>query len=322
MNEMNNPTNKSTLRRIASFPQFSIGIITIATFVIIALISSNFLAMNNMVNVLRQCSTSLIVSLGMTLILILGGIDLSVGAVACLAGVLSSGLMSINGMAVGPALLVGFLVAALCGLVNGLTVSVLNIAPFISTLAMNCTARGIALVYTGGRPLTGLPSEATAIGRGFALGLPTPVWVMFVVLAVMWILITKTSFSRHVFATGGNEECARLSGVKVKKIKIICYVICSALAGICGILLTLRLGSGHPTLGDGLELDAISAAVIGGTTLTGGKGSVLGTLLGCLFLTFLSNGLNVMQVSSYWQQILKGIILIIAVGIYNRKKRR
>ena len=308
-------------KKIYSFPQFSILLVLIITVVGLAIAKPTFLSGANIVNILRQCAPNLIVALGMTLVLILGGIDLSVGAVACLAGTLCAGLMSRNGMGVVPAILICLAVAAICGLTNGLIVAKMNIAPFIATLAMNCTARGVDLVYTGGSPIAGIPSAATQLGRGYLAGLPIPVWIMFVILAVIWVLATKTRFSRHMFATGGNEECARLSGVKVKNVKIIIYTLCSLLAGISGILMTLRLGSGQPTLADGLELDAISAAVLGGTSLTGGRGYVLGTIFGCLFLTVLSNGLNIIQVSSYWQQVFKGIILVIAVSMYRSSKK-
>lgn len=315
-------TFQSTWRKFRNFPQFSILVALILLCIILAFTAPTFFTAKNIINVLRQSSTSLIVAMGMTFVLILGGIDLSVGAVACLAGTLCAGLMAKNGIPVLPALLIGVGVGVVCGLINGLLVAKLGIAPFVATLAMNCTARGVALVYSGGYPITGMPEVAQQLGRGYILKvIPVPVVIMMVIVAVCWIVLRMTKFSRHVFAIGGNEECARLSGIKVGNVKIKVYAICGAMAAITGILLTMRLASGQPTLGEGLELDAISAVVLGGTSMNGGKGYVLGTILGCLFLTVMGNGLNILQINSFWQQVLQGIILICAVSMYERKKR-
>lgn len=317
----NQKTLKDIWRKIVDFPQFSILLALVLLMAFLIISTPTFFTVKNIINVLRQCSTSLIVAVGMTFVLILGGIDLSVGAVACLAGTVTAGLMSRNGLPVPPALLAGMAIGVLCGLINGLVVSKLGIAPFIATLAMNCTARGLALVYSGGYPIAGIPESAQLLGRGYLLGIPIPVIIMIVVVAVAWITLCMTRFSRHMFAVGGNEECARLSGVKVGGVKIKVYAICSGLAALTGILLTMRLASGQPTLGEGLELDAIAAVVLGATSLKGGKGFILGTVLGCLFLTILSNGLNILQISAFWQQVFKGIILVIAVSMYERKKK-
>ena len=186
---------------------------------------------------------------------------------------------------------------------------------------MMSTVRGIALVYTDGSPISKLPNQALDLGRGYLGAIPIPVIIMAVVLAIAWIVLACTRFGRYIYAIGGNEECTRLSGINVNKIKLIVYSISGLCAAITGILLTMRLGSGQPTLAEGLEMDAITAVVLGGTAITGGRGYMLGTLLGCVFLTFLGNGFNIIGISSFWQQILKGIILIVAISLYSTKKK-
>ena len=223
-----------------------------------------------------------------------------------------------NGLPVAAAILIALAVGAAIGFVNGIVIAKIKIPAFIVTLALMSTARGLALVYTGGRAISGVPAEAAQLGRGYVGPIPTPVIFMIVVVVVAWILLSSTKFGRHVVATGGNEECARLSGIKVDITKIIVYTISGLTAGLTGILLTMRLASGQPTLGQGMELDAIAAVVLGGTTLTGGKGFVLGTIIGCLFMQILSNGFNILGVSSFWQQVFTGIILLVAVCLYER----
>jgi len=312
---------KSVKDKIINFPQLSILSAFVVLILIFSLTTNTFLSFDNIINILRQNSTTMIVAIGMTYVLILGGIDLSVGAVACLAGTVAAGLMSRNGMPVVLAIVIGVLIGALCGLINGLTISKIGMAPFIATLAMNCSARGIVLVYTKGSTITKIPEAALFLGRGYIGPIPIPVIIMIIVVAAAWVVLRKTRFSRHVFAVGGNEECARLSGVKIVKVKIIVYIVSSTLAALSGVILTMRLASGQPTLGNGLELDAIAAVVLGGTSLNGGKGFVIGTVLGALFLTALSNGLNILQVSSFWQQVFQGIIIIIAVSFSDRKRK-
>lgn len=308
----------SVWNKIKRFPQLSILCAFIVLFVVLSVASDTFLTADNLMSVVRQASPSLIVAIGMTFVLILGGIDLSVGSVACLSGTMAAGLMTMNGLPVAAAILIALAVGAVIGFVNGIVIAKIKIPAFIVTLALMSTARGLALVYTGGRAISGVPAEAAQLGRGYIGPIPTPVIFMIIVVVVAWILLSSTKFGRHVFATGGNEECARLSGIKVDITKIIVYTISGLTAGLTGILLTMRLASGQPTLGQGMELDAIAAVVLGGTTLTGGKGFVLGTIIGCLFMQILNNGFNILGVSSFWQQVFTGIILLVAVCLYER----
>lgn len=316
-------TNGSTFgSKLKNFPQLSICIGFIVLFIILSILTSDFLTVKNILNVLRQTSTNMIVAVGMTMVLLTGGIDLSVGSVAALTAVFSVSFMTKYNMAVVPAILLGLLIGLLCGFINGFIISKLNLPPFIVTLAMMCSARGLALVYTNGVSIPGVPKTAVVLGQGYIAGvIPIPVIFMIVVLVLFGFLLKKSVFSRHVYAIGGNEECARLSGISVSKVKIIVYSIAGLLSALAGIILTMRLASGQPMLGDGLEMDAIAACVLGGTSLSGGKGSLFGTIIGCLFLTVLANGLNLAGVSSYMQQFLKGIIIVAAVCMYERGKK-
>ncbi|MEA4854131.1 MAG: ABC transporter permease [Christensenella sp.] len=310
--------NNTVWGKIKRFPQLSIVCAFIVLFVIMAVATDTFFTASNLINILRQVSPTLIVAVGTTFVLILGGIDLSVGSVACLSGTLAAGFMTTNGIPVVLALLLALGVGAGIGFINGLIIAKIKIPAFIVTLALMSTARGLALVYTGGYPITNIPEEALQLGRGYLGAVPIPVIIMIIVVAIAWIVLSSTKFGRHVFATGGNEECARLSGIKVDVTKIAVYTIGGLTAGLTGILLTMRLASGQPTLGQGMELDAIAAVVLGGTSLTGGKGYVFGTIIGCMFMTLLANGFNILGISSFWQQVFTGIILLVAVSLYEK----
>ena len=310
--------NNTVWGKIKHFPQLSIVCAFIVLFVVLSITSQSFFTESNLINVVRQASPPLIVAIGMTFVLILGGIDLSVGSVACLSGTLAAGFMTTNGMPIIAAILLALVIGAGIGFINGLIIAKIKIPAFIVTLALMSTARGLALVYTGGRPITNIPEEALQLGRGYVGAIPIPVIIMIIVVAIAWIVLSSTKFGRHVFATGGNEECARLSGIKVDGTKIAVYTISGFTAGLTGVLLTMRLASGQPTLGQGMELDAIAAVVLGGTTLTGGKGFIFGTIIGCMFMQLLSNGFNILGISSFWQQVFTGIILLVAVSLYEK----
>ena len=306
-------------KRITSFPQFGILVVFIGLIIILCIASpASFMTGDNFISVLRQAAAQMVVAIGMTFVLILGGIDLSVGSVANLCGTLSAGFIAKAGMDMGLSIVLALLIGLGLGIVNGIVIAKLKIQPFITTLAMMSTAKGISLLYSGGLPISGLPAEYMNIGRGYVGIVPISVIIMIAVIAIVWIVLAKTKFGRRVYAAGGNEECARLSGIKVDRVKIQVYAICALTAALTGIIYTARLASSQPTMADGLELDAISAVCLGGTSLSGGRGYILGTILGALFLTFLTNGLNIVGVSSYWQQILKGIILVVAVVLYSK----
>ena len=300
-------------------PQWKILLAFILMVIAFCCTADGFMTGGNLVNVLRQSSTEMIVAMGMTFVLLIGGIDLSVGKVAMLAGTITATLL-VKGTSIVVSILVGLVAGAICGLVNGIVVAKLNIPPFITTLAMMNVAEGAALLYCGGKQISGLPDGFKEIGRGYLLGIPVAVWIMLVVIIVWAILMNKTTYGKRMVAIGGNQDVARLSGISVNKIKISVYVISGLMAALTGIIYTARFASSQPTLGDGLEMNAIAAAVLGGTSLVGGRGSVLGTVIGTFFLMTMSNGLNLLGVTSFWQMIIKGVLIVVSVILHENLK--
>ncbi len=286
----------------------------IVIFVAMAFVNENFLTTNNLSNVARQVSINAIIAVGMTCAILTGGIDLSVGAVMALAGTVTAGLMA-AGMPPEAAVLAGLMVGALFGAGNGAFVAYAKMPPIIVTLATMGIARGLALIYTGGYPVSGLPDSFAFLGRGELFGLQLPILVMLVVFALAYILLNKTPIGRYIYAIGGNEEAARLSGVRVSRYKLMVYTLSGTTAAIAGIVLTSRLMSGQPNSGIGFELDAIAAVVLGGTAIAGGRGAIIGTLVGAMMLGVLNNGLNLMGVSPYVQNVIKGGIILLAIYI-------
>lgn len=287
---------------------------------VLSILSPNFLTVNNILNVLRQVSINALIAFGMTFVILTGGIDLSVGSILALAGALTGGLLA-GGMDPLLAVLLGILIGFALGAINGIIITKGKVAPFIATLATMTIYRGLTLVYTDGRPITGF-TESTffnSIGRGYVLGIPIPVIIMIIIFIIAYFILRKTTFGKSVYAIGGNEEATRLSGIKVDRIKIIVYSISGALAALAGIILTSRLNSAQPTAGTSYELDAIAAVVLGGTSLSGGKGRIFGTLVGALIIGVLNNGLNLLDVSSFYQQVVKGGVILLAV-LLDRKK--
>ena len=283
-------------------------------FMILSISSESFLTATNMINILRQVSIIGIVAIGMSFVIITGGIDLSVGSIMALSAVVAASFAQADSSySIFIPIITGVTVGLACGLINGVLVAKWKVAPFIATLGMMTAARGLAMVYTDGRPVIGLSNSFNNIGSGYILGLPLPV-IAFVGIVIIGIfMLNFTVFGRHVFATGGNEQSAKLSGIRVTSVKISVYAIAGLLAGIGGMILSSRIMSGSPVLGQGYELDAIAAVVIGGTSLFGGVGSIIGTVVGVLIIGVMNNGLDLLNVSSYYQQILKGVIIVIAV---------
>jgi len=295
--------------------------ILLAAFVILSLVSDTFLTVTNLMNVLRQVSINGILAVGMTFIILTAGIDLSIGSLMAVAAVIATSIVSHDPGAVGLALLAGVAASGFLGGVSGTMSAKLNVAPFVATLAMMTIARGIALIYTNGRPIVVSSDPFKFLGQGYIGPLPVPVIIFVAVTAIMAIVLYKTKFGRYVYAIGGNENASKISGIRVGRVKIWVYVINGFLAGLAGILLSSRISSGQPNSGMGYELDAIAAVVIGGTSLFGGRGSLLGTIVGVLIIGIINNGLNLLDVSSYWQQIIKGLIIAGAVILDQRAKR-
>ncbi|PRP70481.1 ribose ABC transporter permease [Chromobacterium amazonense] len=310
------PQQKANLQRLGPF----IALVLVA--VGLSVMSPDFLTVNNLLNVMRQVSINALIAFGMTLVILLGGIDLSVGSILALSSVLTATLLRAG---VDPMLatLLGILAGAAMGLFNGLVISKGKVAPFIATLASMTILRGLALVFSNGSPITGFDSELfSMLGGGYVAGLvPVPVVWMLILFAGFWFLLKKTVFGRHLYATGGNEEAARLSGVKVDRVKLWVYTTSGAMAAMAGVVLTSRLNSAQPTAGTGYELDAIAAVVLGGTSLSGGRGWIFGTLIGALLIGVLNNGLNLLGVSSFYQQVIKGAVILLAVLLDRSNKK-
>lgn len=291
--------------------------------VVVSFLNPNFFTVDNLLNILRQTSVNAIIAVGMTLVILTAGIDLSVGSVLALCGAFAATLVAMEVpvlVAVPTALLAG----AALGAISGIIIAKGKVQDFIATLVTMTLLRGVTMVYTDGRPIsTGFTDTADTFawfGTGYALGIPVPVWLMVMVFAGAWYLLNHTRFGRYVYAVGGNESATRLSGINVDRVKIGVYAICGLLAALAGIIVTSRLSSAQPTAGMGYELDAIAAVVLGGTSLMGGKGRIMGTLIGALIIGFLNNALNLLDVSSYYQMIAKAVVILLAVLVDNKNK--
>ncbi len=310
------PQQKATLQKLG--PLIALLVVCIG----LAFMSPDFLTVGNVLDVTRQVSINAVISFGMTLTILLGGIDLSVGSILAVASVMIA-LMMKAGWDAPLATLIGIVAGALMGAVNGLVIAKGKVAPFIATLGLMTLLRGVALVLSKGSPISGFSSYFFALqGGGYVAHLvPIPVVWMLAMFALFWFVLTKTVFGRHVYATGGNEEAAKLSGVKTDGVQIVVYTISGAMAALAGVILTSRLDSAQPTAGAGYELDAITAVVLGGTSLSGGRGWIFGTLVGALIIGVLNNGLNLLGVSSFYQQVIKGSVILIAVLLDRAGKR-
>ncbi len=307
----------SFLRRTSTY------LILLVILVWFALLSPEFLTVGNLLTIALQTSLVALVAIGMTLTIITGGIDLSVGSVAALSGALAAGLATRGGLGTYPGLLIGLLVGLGIGFLNGAMIVWGRIPPFVATLASMAIARGLTLVYTQGRPIAGLDKAFTFWGGQGALGIPVPVWVLIVVAVLAYFLLKHTPLGLHIYAVGGGEETTRLAGVNVGLVKFSVYLLSGLCAALSGLILTARLWSAQPNIGVGLELDAIAAAVLGGTSLAGGVGGIPGTLAGAFIIGVLSNGLNLLEMPSYNQQVVKGLVFILAVMLdYFIKQRQ
>ena len=293
--------------------------------IVLSFLTDRFLTGENAWNVMRQISVNVVISVGMTLVILTGGIDLSVGSILAISGAVTAGMLKFGAELPGMNIFIGFtLVGALVGgtlagtflgWFNGFTITKFKVPPFVATLAMLTIARGLTMLWTGGFPITGLGENMAFIGTGWFLGIPMPVWISAVIVLAAVVLTKKTVLGRHIYAIGGNEKAAELSGLKIKKVKMIVYAIAGALSAVGGIIVTSRLDSAQPNAGFGFELDSIAAVVIGGTSLSGGKGTIMGTVQGALIIGILTNGLVLLNVSPFWQQVIKGLVILAAVVI-------
>lgn len=296
----------------------------VALCVVIAFRSDSFLTYENIMNVLRQSAQNIFIASGMTIILIAGGIDLSVGSVVGLVGVMV-GTMVNDGMPILLAVGICLVVGALMGTFNGMILSRTTLPPFIVTYALMTILRGGIYVYTGGTTVHIDDRSFIAVGTGYTLGIPNPVWYMAVILAIVYLILNRTKLGRHIYAIGGNEKAAEFSGIDVKNVRLFVYVFSGIMAAVAGIVLAARSYSGQPTAGTGAEMDAIEACVLGGCSMAGGYGFIGGTIIGALIIAIMNNGLNLMRIDSYWQMVAKGVIVLIAVYVdyvKNQKKNQ
>ena len=279
-----------------------------------------FLSVANLTNVARQISINGILAVGVTFVLLTAGVDLSLGSVVALSGVACATFAHPGEHTVFVPIAVGLLTGAACGLLNGVLVTRGGVAPFIVTLGMMTIARGLALIFSGGRPVADMSNEMTALA-GDIWGIPIPVLCFAGVALAAWFFLNNFRLGRHIYAVGGNENAARAAGVPVERVKLFAYGLCGLLTGLAGVVLAARITTGQPNAGQAYELDAIAAVVIGGTSLAGGVGTITGTLLGVLLIGVINNGLDLMGVSSYYQAVIKGVIIVGAVWLDRRQAR-
>lgn len=315
-------TLSRSVRRLAAFREFSLLVVLIVFGAFMAFASDVFLTRANLEAILLSLSVEAVIAVGMAILLISGGLDLSVGSTLALTGVVSGLAMMQFGLPVPLAVLAGLGAAALVGLANGLLVARLKINPFITTLGMQITVRGLLLVLASGKAVLNLPDAFTNIGQGRLFMVQYPIYVMLALVIVGDVLLRNSRFFRQSYYIGGNEKAARLSGINVERVQIFNYCLTALLAGIAGIMITARFGSASVTIGSAVELRVITAAIIGGASLNGGEGSVLGAFLGALFMAVLANALNLLGVDVYWQNLVTGLILIIAVVVDVLNERR
>ena len=308
-----------------TFTRFQSLLALVVMVVVLSFASEQFLTIPNLRNILLQISVNLCLSIGMTLIILTGGIDLSVGAILGLSGAVAAGLLK-NGMALNfagvqiqftpfGAIIAGIFIGLALGWFNGMAITRFKLPPFVATLGMLSIGRGLTMLWTNGFPITALGPTFGFIGAGFWLGVPTAIWISAALVGLFYFISIHTKLGRFIYAVGGSEKAAAFAGLRVNNIKVWVYTLGGGLAAVAGLILTARLDAADPKAGLGYELDSIAAVVIGGTSLSGGRGSILGTVLGCLIIGVLNNGLVLMEVSPFWQQVIKGFVILAAVAM-------
>ncbi|MGL4910919.1 MAG: ribose ABC transporter permease [Romboutsia sp.] len=307
-------TKKQNIKELIVKYKSLIGLVLLIA--VVSILSPSFLSTKNIFNILRQTSVNAIIAAGMTFVILTGGIDLSVGSTLAISGAICATLL-VSGQSIIVGVFAAIIIGALVGFLNGFIISKGKLQPFIATLATMTVLRGLTLVFTDGKPIT-LGSSDLAInfgkiGGGVIFGIPTPAIIMVLIFVLCAYVLNNTKMGRYTYALGSNEEATKLSGLNTDKIKIWVYTISGILSAVAGIIITSRLYSAGPTAGTGYELDAIAAVVLGGTSLTGGKGKISGTIIGALIIGVLSNALNILDVSSYYQMMVKGAVILLAV---------
>lgn len=313
--------NRLKNNMVTSMLRGNAGIIAVLLMIGVALsfLSPYFLTYDNLISVLRQISNNIYLALGMTMVIILGGIDLSVGSIVAMCGTVTVGLITTQGWPMALAIPVGLLLGTLVGFINGFFVAQFRVPAFIITLSTMNIAKGIAYIYSGGRSTRIVDDRFNLIGTGYLGPIPLPVVYMVLLIALFILLMNRTRFGTYIYAVGGNRESAHLSGVNMKMVEIAVFTISGFLAAFAGLVLSARMFSGQPSVGEGYELDAIAACVLGGVSMSGGVGRISGTIFGAMVIGIISNGLNLMSVSSFWQLVVKGIIIATAVLLDTQK---
>lgn len=310
------------LKSLRRNKKFSLILILLVEIFAISLANKVFLTPDNLINVLRQISVNGIVAVGMTFVIITGGIDISAGFLISVSGIIAGSMLSRFPDAWFGAIVAALGVCALFGIVNGVLVGVFNLPAFIATMSTQSIARGFSLLYSNGKPYSISNPTFLALGKGSVAIIPTPVIIMLVTCLIGAIVLGRTVYGRHIFALGGNKTAARASGVNTVFIEVSAYVICALTAALAGCVLAARISTGHPATGEGLEMDAIAATVVGGTSFSGGQGTISGMIIGALIIGILNNGLNLLNISSNYQYIAKGIIIAGAVLLDIRTQKR
>lgn len=300
---------------------YTLVLIILGLGVILSFTTESFLTMTNIMNILRQVSINGILAIGMSLVCLTGGIDLSVGSILAFSGILTAGLLNTTELPIAVIALIAIGVGSFLGILNGYFVAYWDAPAFVVTLSMMTVARGLTYIYCDGKPISKLPEAFLKIGKGSILGIPTPAIILAIVFAVFFIMLEKFKLGRYIYAVGGNMQAALVSGINVRRILTLVYTFSGLCCGIAAVVLTARVSAGLPTAGEGYELDAIAATVIGGTSLSGGRGKLWGTLLGALLLGMVNTGLDLLNVTSFYQKVVKGLIILGAILIDSRRNK-
>jgi len=308
------------LKKVVKAPSFNIFLVMVGMCVLMYIVSPPFRSINNILSVARNFSAYAIAGIGVTMVIITGGIDLSIGSIFGFSGVIACMGMAELGLPVIPAILLGLLTGLVMGLINGLLIVKVKLPPFIATLGMLSIGRSLCYILTEGYPVTGVEEGFLFLGQGYILSIPTPIWCMLGVAVIFAVFLNKTVTGRRIYAIGGNEEATRISGINTNIIKVLVYSFGGMLYGFAGIITAAKLGIGQPTAGNGYELDAIAAVVIGGASLSGGAGTVIGTIFGAAIMGILRNALVLLSIKSHWQQFIIGCVIIIAVTLDQFRK--
>lgn len=306
-------------KKRSRFVEGNLLVIVVFLIIILSFATKNFFTTNNIRNLVRQTSVNGIIALGMTFVIISGGIDLSVGSIVGVSSIVVSKLLA-SGMAIFPSVMIAILVCTLLGMLNGLIIHYGKVPPFIATLGMMQAARGIVMLLSNARMIAGLPKAFTNFSQSLVLGLPSLFFVWLLVILVTFVVTTQMIFGRNIFAYGSNVEAAKLSGINVARVTVSVYAISGLLSGLAGVLMTSRLANGIPTAGQGYEMDAIASAVVGGASLSGGSGTILGTVLGALLISVIQNGGNLLGINSFILQIIVGVLIVASVWIDQKRK--